>query len=76
MIGVQEMLLQTDGDGGKITIFPAWPADKDISFRLHAPHNTTVEATLSGGEVTHLRVTPENRIQDIIIPSAIKYNKK
>lgn len=76
MIGVQEMLLQTDGDGRKITIFPAWPADKDISFRLHAPHNTTVEATLTGGEVTHLRVTPENRIQDIIIPSAIKYNKK
>ena len=44
MIGLQEMLLQTDGD--RILLFPAWPLEKDIRFKLHAPGSTTVEAEL------------------------------
>ena len=42
MIGLQEMLLQTDG---KNLLFPAWPKDQDVHFKLHAPYNTTVEAS-------------------------------
>jgi hypothetical protein len=35
MIGIQEMLLQVDGD--KIHLFPAWPKNRDVHFKLHAP---------------------------------------
>ena len=34
MIGMQEMLLQ-EADG-KILLFPAWPKDWDVHFKLHA----------------------------------------
>lgn len=65
MIGLQEMLLQTHGD--TIILFPAWPPAWDVHFKLHAPHNTTVEATLEGGKVKSIIVTPESRRKDIQI---------
>ena len=40
MIGMQEMLLQ-EADG-KILLFPAWPKDWDVHFKLHATGQTTV----------------------------------
>jgi hypothetical protein len=64
MIGLQEMLLQDDGD--KIYLFPAWPRTRDVHFKLYAPHSTTVEATLKNGKVTQLKVTPEQRMKDVI----------
>jgi hypothetical protein len=64
MIGLQEMLLQTDGK--KILLFPAWPKDIDVHFKLHAPENTMVEAAIKKGKLTLLRVWPENRKTDII----------
>jgi len=63
MIGLQEMLLQTDGK--RILLFPAWPKDKDVHFKLHAPYNTTVEAELKGGKVVNLKVLPEERRGDV-----------
>ncbi|MDE5727165.1 MAG: hypothetical protein K2H94_03435, partial [Duncaniella sp.] len=72
MIGLQEMLLQTDGD--KIFLFPAWPPGRDISFRLHAPGNTVVEAALRNGRLTMLKVSPQERLKDIILPE--KLDKK
>jgi len=27
-----------------IYLFPAWPKDHHVSFKLHAPHNTIIEA--------------------------------
>lgn len=65
MIGLQEMLMQTDGD--RIILFPAWPKEKDVHFKLHAPKNTTVEATLKNGQVTSLIVMPESRRKDVVI---------
>ena len=65
MIGLQEMLLQTDGE--RILLFPAWPVEWDVHFKLHAPGNTTVEATLKDGKVTDLKVMPESRKKDIVI---------
>ena len=65
MIGLQEMLLQTNGE--QILLFPAWPKEWDIHFKLHAPGETTVEATLKDGKVTDLKVLPESRKKDIII---------
>jgi len=64
MIGLQEMLMHTIGD--KIVLFPAWPKEWDVDFKLHAPKNTTVECRLENGEITHLKVIPESRSKDII----------
>lgn len=65
MIGLQEMLMQTVGD--RILLFPAWPKDRDVFFRLHAPNKTVVEGTLKGGKVTRLEVWPKERKKDIEI---------
>ena len=65
MIGLQEMLLQTNGE--QILLFPAWSKEWDIHFKLHAPSETIVEATLKDGKVTDLKVLPESRKKDIII---------
>ena len=63
MIGVQEMLMQTDDK--KILLFPAWPKDKDVHFKLHAPYNTTVEAEWKNGKLEMLKVFPEERRKDV-----------
>ena len=65
MIGLQQMLLQTNGE--QILLFPAWSKEWDIHFKLHALGETTVEATLKDGKVTDLKVLPESRKKDIII---------
>lgn len=64
MIGLQEMLLQADGK--KILLFPAWPKEWDVHFKLHAPYNTTVEAILTNGKIESLTVFPAERKQDIV----------
>lgn len=58
MIGLQEMLMQEVGD--TILLFPAWPEDWDVHFKLHASRNTTIEATLQDGKVNYT-VLPEER---------------
>ena len=65
MIGLQEMLMQTLGD--EIRLLPAWPADWDVDFKLHAPRQTTIEGQVRGGEIINLKVTPESRRKDIVI---------
>ena len=64
MIGMQEMLLQEAN--GKIYLFPAWPKDWNVHFKLHATANTTVEVELINGELKILKVIPEERKKDII----------
>ncbi|NII26034.1 hypothetical protein HB364_13145 [Pseudoflavitalea sp. X16] len=64
MIGIQEMLLQVDDR--KILLFPAWPKDKDVHFRLLAPYNTVVEAELKDGKLLNLTVLPESRRADVV----------
>ena len=56
MIAMQEMLLQEVGD--TLYVFPTWPREWDVRFRLHAAAGTTVEAELRGGKVVSLKVTP------------------
>ncbi|MBL7969826.1 MAG: hypothetical protein JNK09_22680 [Prolixibacteraceae bacterium] len=65
MIGLQEMLMQTVDK--KIYLFPAWPKGWDVSFKLHASHNTTVEGVLKNGQIVSLKVTPESRRSDLEI---------
>ena len=66
MIGLQEMLLQTT-DEGKILLFPAWPPEWNVHFKLHAQENTVVEAELKDGKVKVISVLPESRKSDLII---------
>jgi len=62
---LQRMLLQYDGD--KILLFPAWPIEWDVNFKLHAPKNTVIEASLKNGKLEILKVTPASREKDIIV---------
>lgn len=54
--------------GDKILLFPAWPMEWDVDFKLHAPLQTTVEVSLKKGEITSLEVSPEQEKDVIIIP--------
>ena len=64
--GIQEMLLAPEpGVNGKLHLFPAWPAEWDVDFKLHAPGKTLVEGVLKGGKLVSLKVTPESRTKDI-----------
>lgn len=65
-IALQRMLLQCEGD--RILLLPAWPQEWDVSFKLHAPKNTTVEGIYRASELEQLKVTPESRRKDIISP--------
>ena len=65
MIGLQEMLMQVDEK--IIYLFPAWPKDIDVHFKLHAPYNTTVEAEVKGGKMISLKVFPEERKRDVVM---------
>jgi len=67
MTGVQEMLLAPEpGSNGKLHLFPAWPVEWDVDFKLHAPGKTVVEASLKGGKLVSLKVTPASREKDIV----------
>jgi hypothetical protein len=68
MIALQRMLLQWDGD--RILLLPSWPKDWDVSFKLHAPRQTTVECVYRGGKVESLNVTPESRRRDVEVIDA------
>ncbi|MCY2930629.1 MAG: DUF5703 domain-containing protein [Planctomycetota bacterium] len=65
MMALQYMLLQ--GDGGKITLLPAWPKEWNVDFKLHAPAQTVVEASVREGKVVRLNVTPASRAKDVTI---------
>ncbi|MGV8094731.1 MAG: hypothetical protein AB2L24_22990 [Mangrovibacterium sp.] len=65
MIGLQEMLMQTIGE--QIVLFPAWPKEWDVVFKLHAPENTTVECCLRKGKIERLRVVPKSRMKDVVM---------
>lgn len=63
---VQAMLLQSVNN--KMYLFPAWPVEWDVDFKVHAPENTIVEAKLKAGKITYLNVTPEEREKDLVVP--------
>jgi hypothetical protein len=64
MITLQAMLIQCDGD--KIVLFPAWPKDWDVEFKLAAPKNTTVEGVYRRGQLESLKITPATRAVDVV----------
>jgi hypothetical protein len=64
------MLLQAEPleDGGAIRILPAWPKKWDVSFKLHAPGNTSVACVAKSGRILSLTVDPASRLKDIVWP--------
>jgi len=60
---LQTMLLQADG--AKIILFPAWPKEWNVEFKLHAPMKTIVEGVYWDGKLEQLRVTPPSRAKDV-----------
>lgn len=65
MIGLRRCFCQDVGR--KILLFPAWPRQWNIHFKLHANYQTTVEATLKDGKITQLKVLPASRKNDVQI---------
>lgn len=67
MVGLQEMLMAAEPDAkGKIHLFPSWPKDWDADFKLYAPGNTLVECVYKNGKIEKLKVTPQERENDIV----------
>jgi hypothetical protein len=61
---LQLMLVQSEGRD--IRLLPAWPADWDADFKLHAPYNTVIEGRVRGGQMVRLNITPRSRKADLI----------
>ena len=64
---LQAMLLQADGRS--IALFPAWPKEWDVEFKLHAPMKTTVEGVYHRGKLQSLKVMPAERRNDVTLLS-------
>ncbi|MBI1925373.1 hypothetical protein HYR99_14120, partial [Candidatus Poribacteria bacterium] len=68
LMALQTMLMQTEDE--KILLFPAWPKDWDVAFKLHAPYNTSVEGVYRNGKLERLQVLPEGRAKDVVVMDA------
>ena len=57
------MLMSTlDDANGSVLLFPAFPVARwDVRFKMHAPRNTTIEASCQAGKLEYLVVTPAER---------------
>ena len=63
---MQEMLLQEVN--GKLYLFPAWPKEWNVRFKLCASRGTTVEAEMNAGKVVNVKVLPKERQHDVVLP--------
>jgi hypothetical protein len=64
---LQSMIIQADPYSKKLYLFPAWPKEWNVEFKLHAPYKTTIEGKLHNGKIESLSVFPEEREIDIIL---------
>lgn len=65
MIGLQNMLLFNSSEA-KLHLFPAWPKDWNVLFKLHGEGKTVVECSYLNGKVSTLEVFPAQRKKDVI----------
>ena len=65
MIAVQEMMMQEVDD--TLYLFPAWPKEWDVRFKLRASRGTTVEAELRRGKVINVNVSPARNKEKIVV---------
>ena len=62
--GLELMLLQPFV--GKLMVFPAWPKDWNVDFKLNAPNHTTVQGSFRDGKTVGIEVDPPARQADVI----------
>ena len=62
---LQTMLVQYAGK--KIIVFPAWPKEWDVSFKLHTADKTLIEAVYKNGKIVTLKTMPAGRLKDVIV---------
>ena len=71
---LQDMLLQS-GDNGfvntTIVLFPAWPCEWDVHFKLWGPLNTSVEVEYVNGSVKTITVVPQERRSSVVFASCV-----
>jgi hypothetical protein len=60
-------LQQSDPPASAILLFPAWPKEWNVDFKLHAPDRTTVQSRMVDGEVVLLDEQSESRRQHVEI---------
>jgi len=65
--GTEEAIMLTYDD--TIGLLPAWPKEWDVTFKLRAPKNTSVEGRVKHGEIVTLDITPEDRRKDVVVLS-------
>lgn len=65
MIQLQEMLVQSEEN--QIILFPCWPEEANVSFRLYAHGKTCVECEYKNGKIIKLQVTPKEHMSWIRI---------
>jgi hypothetical protein len=63
LICLQAMLMQTKGDS--ILLFPAWPKDWDVAFKIHAPQRTIITGRIKQGAIQNLATIPKKRRKDV-----------
>ncbi|MCO6046942.1 DUF5703 domain-containing protein [Aeoliella sp. ICT_H6.2] len=61
-IALQKMILQVDGD--EVELFPAWPSDWDVEFKLHGPAGQVFMGAYANGEVLWMDPTLDGRLDD------------
>lgn len=69
MIALQRMIIQYENN--QVYLFPAWPKEWNVEFKLNSPYRTIIEGSYKDGVIDALKVTPENKI-NIIIPDSFK----
>jgi hypothetical protein len=53
--------------GKKIIVFPSWPKEWDVSFKLHTADRTVIQAVYKKGKIVTLTTMPARRLKDVII---------
>ena len=65
--GLDYMLMAPLDDAKRtMLLFPSFPTGLwNVRFKMHAPLNTTIEASCQGGKLEYLIVTPPERKADV-----------
>jgi len=61
----------TEFTEGKMVVFPAWPCNWDVSFKLWGPLNTSVEVVYAGGALVNMTVTPASRAAAVTFANCV-----
>ena len=56
MLTLQHMLIQTERE--EVMLFPAWPEDWEVKFKLHIPNNKIIQGAYKQGEGVKLNAKP------------------